>query len=157
MESSGESGDEDLDGDPRAKRTENAFYQNVEDRAHLRNEDEQDLDMDELSSLINISNPRGEDFMKWAKDKVLPGYDEIIKLLNAIKDKDAKSDKFVDVVLNEKQTLFRDIVNDWVEKWAAASKDEGPWPKALRLILMGSSGAGNSRVVGATMDDLGIL
>ena len=110
--------------------------------------------MDELPSSINLSNARG-DFMRWAKDKVLLSYNEITGRLNAVKDKDAKSDKFVDFILNEKQKLFRDIVREWVEKWAEASKDEGPWPKALRLILMGSPGAGKSRFVGVTMDALG--
>ena len=153
-ESSGESGDENLDGDSRAKRAENAFYQNVEDHTHLRNEEEQELDMDELTNLINISNPRGEDFMKWAKDKALPSYDEIMQRLNSLKDKDAKADKVNNVTLNDKQKLFRDIVQDWVVQWSRANKNECPWPKPLRLILMGSPGAGKSRVVKATMDAL---
>ena len=154
-ESSDESGNEDLDGDPRARRAENAFYQTVEEQAYFRNEAEPDLESDELSSLINISNPKGEDFMKWAKNRVLPSYNEINQRLNSLKNKDAEPDKFIDVVLNEKQRLFRDIVMDWVPKWALANEGEGPWPKALRLILMGSPGAGKSRGVRATMNALG--
>ena len=50
--------------------------------------------------------------MKWAKDKVLPSYDEIMQRLNSLKDKDAKADKVNNVTLNDKQKLFHDIVQD---------------------------------------------
>ena len=75
--------------------------------------------------------------------------------LNALKNKDAEPDECINVDLNEKQTLFRDIVEDWADKWGLANEGRGPWPKALRIILIGSPGAGKSRGVRATMDALG--
>ena len=152
---SGDSDDEELDGDPRTKRRENAFYQNVEDQEHFRNEEDLDIENDELLQLINISNPRGEDFMKWAKNEPLPNYNEIMYRLNSLKNREAVPDEVGNLSLNDKQRLFRDIVHDWVKEWVLANEGSKPWPKALRLFLMGSPGAGKSRCVKATMDTLG--
>ena len=57
--SSDDSEEEDLDGDPRGKRGEDDFYQNVDEQLYLRSELEDDLNDGEISNLINISNPRG--------------------------------------------------------------------------------------------------
>ena len=56
----GSSDENDQDGDPRAKRVETDFYQNIDEQVHLRCENEAALDEDEdLLNVINISNPRG--------------------------------------------------------------------------------------------------
>ena len=127
----------------------------MEDQAHFRNEEDVDLENDELLRLINMSNPRGEDFMKWAKNQPLPSYNEIMYRLDSLKNKEAVSNEIGNVCLNDKQMWFRDIVHDWVKEWVLAKNGNRPWPKALRLFLMGSPGAGKSTCVKATMDALG--
>ena len=147
--------DDDLDGDPRARRQENPFYQNIEEQIHLRSVTDPDLENDDLSHLINISNPRGADFMAWSKNMVLPNYNQIMKRLHSLKNVEAVSDNFIPLNLNNKQKLFKDLVNDYVQKWALAKEGNGEWPKALRLILCGNPGTGKSSVVKDTMNALG--
>ena len=104
-----------------------------------------------------MSNPRGEDFMKWAKNQPLPTYSEIMHRLDSLKNKEAVSNEIGNVCLNDKQRLFRDIVHDWVKEWVLAKNGNRPWPKALRLFLQGSPGAGKSTCVKTTMDTLGAI
>ena len=148
--------DDDLDGDPRARRVDTAFYQNIEDQAHLRNEDEPEVENETLTNLINLSNPRGEDCMKWAKDQVIPDYNVIMQRLNSLKNKEAVSKKTTEVCLNDNQRLFKNIVHTWAERWALANKGEGDWPeKPLRLFMCGGPGTGKSCSTKAGMDCLG--
>ena len=92
--------------------------------------------------------------MKLAKNKTLPNYNEIMYRLNSLKNREAIPDKVGNVCLNDMQRLFRDIVHDWVNEWVLANEGRKPWPKALRLFLMGSPGAGKSKCVKLTMDAL---
>ena len=48
---SSDSEGEELDGDPRAKRRENPFYQNLDDQVHFRNEEDLDLENDEFCGI----------------------------------------------------------------------------------------------------------
>ena len=112
---SSDESDKDNDGDPRAKRVENAFYQNIDEQIHLRCESEADLDEnDDFSNIINMSNPRGANFMKFAENEVLPSYQQIMSRLNSLKDKPPVADQFMEISLNEKQSLFQDIVVNYV-------------------------------------------
>ena len=70
--SSDDSEEEDLDGDPRGKRGEGDFYQNVDEQLYLRSELEEDLNEGEISNLINISNPRGQILWHGLKTRSFP-------------------------------------------------------------------------------------
>ena len=59
-----------------------------------------------------------------------------------------------EVVLNDKQRLFKDKVHDYVTKWQDAKHHGGIWPKPLRLFLMGAPGTGKSTATKATMSTL---
>ena len=90
----------DVDDDPSAKRVEIPFYQNIDEELHLRRENEAELDENEdFSNLINISNPRGANFMKFAENQVLPTYQEILSRLNFLKTKTPTPDKFKNITL----------------------------------------------------------
>ena len=74
---------------------------------------------------------------------------------DSLKEKEALPERLDSVPLNNKQHLFKDIVWDYVTKWAYANKNEGTaYPKALRLFLMGDPGSGKSTCTKATMNVL---
>ena len=101
---SGEESDlEDMDADPRAKRAENAFYQNPDDQLHLRDIDDNDdaEPLDQYANLVEKSNPSGADWMAWAKGNTFPSYSTIIGRLNDLKKLKAKPDIIRNVSLNE--------------------------------------------------------
>ena len=102
--------EDEMDDDPRAKRTANPFYQNPEDQAHFRDVDTVEDIIEQYPSIIEMSNPKGENFMKWAEGQRLPSYEEIIQQLTFLKQKAATADKVPQVPMNNKQTLFHDIV-----------------------------------------------
>ena len=145
---------EDLDVDPRAKRAQNAFYQNPDDDLHFRDV-EHNIDLlEQHSGLINMSNPRGKNFMEWAQGQSFPPYGTIINRINELKTKKAIPDTIPEVVLNDKQRLFKDIVHDYVKKWYCAEHNGGMRPKPLRLFLMGAPGTGKSSATKPTMSTL---
>ena len=75
-----------MDPDLRARRADNVFYQNPEDQLHFR--DMVDIDPDpvnQVPGLLEMSNPRGENFQKWAEGQVLPTYSQIINRLKDLK------------------------------------------------------------------------
>ena len=83
--SSDNSSEEELEPDVRATRANNAFYQNEADQLHLR--DMQDIDPDpvpQFPDLLQISNPKGEDFQKWKDGHIIPSYSEIVSRLQEI-------------------------------------------------------------------------
>ena len=52
--------------------------------------------------------------MKFAENEVLPSYQQIMSRLNSLKDKPPVADQFMEISLNEKQSLFQDIVVNYV-------------------------------------------
>lgn len=146
-----------MDADPRAKRAENEFYQNPDDQMHYRDMDETVQVLDEHSHLLQNQNcnPRGENFMKWIPEgTTLPSYYAITSQLNKLKTGKAIPDTRPEVPPNHKQRLFEDIIHDYVDKWSRAQYENGPWPKALRMFLMGAPGTGKSTCTKATMGAL---
>ena len=85
------SSDDSLDGDIRANRAANAFYQNPEHQFHFRNIEEYEDPLELFPDLVNMSNPRGENFMAWAGGNLLPSYSSITEL-KALKTKKALPD-----------------------------------------------------------------
>ena len=51
-------------------------------------------------------------------------------------------------------TLFQDLVVDYASAWLLARDNKAPWPKPLRLMLMGSPGSGKSSSVKDTVRKL---
>ena len=98
-DSCNESDTDDLEGDPTARRCQNPFYQNIEDQGHFRHMADFDEENDAMSNIFNISNPRGEDFMRWCKDQVLPTYKEIMACFNSLKNRKAVSPNLTDFSL----------------------------------------------------------
>ena len=116
-----------------------------------------DIDPDpvnQVPGLLEMSNPRGENFQKWADGQVLNTYSEIIGKVMALKNKKALPNTVRNVPLNDKQRLCKDIVCDYVKKWSNAKDHGGTWPEPLRLVLMGSPGTGKSTLTRSIMDTL---
>ena len=142
--------EEELNDDPRAKRHENPFYQNPNDQLHSRyTEEEPDSIMD--ASMIEMSNPSGENFMKWSEGKPLSSNATIVSRLHQLRTTSAAHDFIPDVQLNSKQSLFRDLVHGYVKQWHNAFAGKGEWPIPLRLFLMGNPGTGKSMCTKVTM------
>ena len=150
-----DSSDEDMDPDLRATRANNAFYQNSEDQLHFRHMEDTAPDLlEQCPGLLQMSNPRGENFQKWAEGQTIPSYPDLVNRLKGLKQKQALPDKVPNIPLNNKQRLFKDIVHDYANKWYLAKNNGGPWPKPLRLFLMGSPGTGKSTDTKVTMGKL---
>ena len=79
--------------------------------------------------------------MAWAKNQVIPNYDQIIGRLNSLNNLEPRPDEYKGIDLNEKQSLFRDIVVDWTKQWDLANEGYVTQPKPLTLVLMGNPGA----------------
>ena len=92
--------------------------------------------------------------MAWAKNQVIPNYDQIIGRLNSLNNLEPRPDEYKGIDLNEKQSLFRDIVVDWTKQWDLANEGYVTHPKPLKLVLMGNPGAGKSSAVRAAMSEL---
>jgi len=105
---------------------------------------------------MRTSNPTGENFMKWVPEgTVLPMFSSITSKLEQLKRAKALPDQVASVSLNQKQSLFYCMVNDYVQKWHMAKKDPTKeWPKALRLFLMGDPGTGKSTTTRTTMKEV---
>ena len=151
------SDDDSLDGDPRAKRCDNAFYQEIGDQCHFRNQCDAEEENSDMANLINISNPQNFDFSEFAKGKVLPPTSVILGRLNSLKDKKAISNGTIDVVLNDSQRAARDIIKRYAQGWVQARFGGENYPKALRFFLMGSPGAGKSLTTTVTTQDLRLV
>ena len=122
--STDDSNEEDLDADPTARRATNAFYQNPEDQLHSRNVEETVIDpMLQYPQLTEMSNPRGENFMRWAEGKVLPTFSDIISRIQALRKTPALPDQIPSVSLNHKQRILKDIVHDYCTKWSLATNE----------------------------------
>ena len=133
--SSSESSEEDMDPDPRAKRTKNAFYQNIEDQLDSRQINEPPPDViGQIPEYLEKSNPRGENFQAWAEGSIMPPYERITSSLNALKSQSALPEIPPDAQLNDKQRLFKDMIHNWVQKWDAAKNNGDAWPKPLRMF-----------------------
>ena len=152
------SSDEDMGEDVRATRANNEFYQNPADQLHFRDMEDTATDLaHQFPDLVQISNPRGEDFQKWKEGHIIPSYPQIVMRLKALKEKKALPDKVPPVPLNNKQRLCKDIVHDYVRKWTLAKHEGATWPKPLRLFLMGPPGTGkstNTKHMMATLIDI---
>ena len=150
--------EDDLADDPRAKRRENAFYQNPNDQLHFRDEDAEEASslVDQYRDRMRTSNPAGENFMKWLPEGIrLPTYSTITSQLAQLKRRKALPDQVASVSLNSKQALFYSLVNDYVQQWHTAKKDPTKqYPKALRLFLLGDPGTGKSTTTRTTMMDV---
>ena len=92
--------------------------------------------------------------MAWAKNQVIPNYEQIMARLNSLKNLEPRPDEYKNIDLNEKQSLFRDIVVDWIKQWDLANEGYVAHPKPLKLVLMGNPGAGKSSAVRAAMAEL---
>ena len=142
--------EDEFNDDPRAKRHENAFHQDLNDQLHARcTEEEPDSLMD--ANMIEMSNPTGENFMKWAEGKPIPSNATIVTRLQLLKTISATHDFIPDVQLNSKQTLFKHLVHGYVQQWHNAYLGKGEWPMPLRAFLMGNPGVGKSITTKVTM------
>ena len=78
--------------------------------------------------------------MAWAKNQVIPNYDQIIGRLNSLNNLEPKPDEYKNIDLNEKQSLFRDIVVDWTKQWDLANEGYVTHPQAAEASVDGKSG-----------------
>ena len=73
-------------GDPRAKRCDTDFYQEIGDQCHFRDENDPDMENSDMANIINMTNPRSFDFSEFAKGQVLTSISVMLGRLNSLKD-----------------------------------------------------------------------
>ena len=75
----------------------------------------------------------------------------MISRTGSLRSTPAKLQLTLNIPLNDKQRLFRDIVHDYAKRWHYATYEKGVWPKPLRLFLGGDPGAGKSTATKVAM------
>ena len=152
--SSDDTSEDEMDDDPRVKRSKNPWYQDPNDVVHDRDMDEPDNLFDQCPGIEQMSNPEGENWMKWTLSNRLPPYGDIIQKFIELKNKPARPDKVVQVQLNHKQQLLRDIILDYARAWHKAYTYKSQYPEPLRLMVIGGPGTGKSTVIKQVMYEL---